>query len=99
MSAENDVVENEREDKAINCWVAIKDDKVINAISMRVDERIDFEEYRKRARSLLEMVGDVKTGEAVKREGEYVFVQRLTHQNRGKSPRVAKEYPFKPPFL
>ena len=74
------------------CWAALRDDNVVGIISMRVPKDVDFDVYRQKATECLELLGQVKSGELVERGGERYFVQRLTHVNRGKKPRQAKEY-------
>jgi hypothetical protein len=75
-------------------WAAISDHKVINLISMKVPNHVDFDSYRAKAIECLSLLGDVKTGEVVLREDKPVFVQRKNHANRGKqeSAKPAKEY-------
>lgn len=74
------------------CWVALREDNVVGLISMRVPSDVDFDVYRKKATECLELLGQVKSGEMIEREGERYFVQRQTHANRSKKPRQAKEY-------
>src|SRR5690554_4077822 len=74
------------------CWVALRNENVVGVISMRVPSDVDFDEYRNKATACLEMLGQVKSGELIEREGERYFVQRPTHANRGKKPRQPKEY-------
>lgn len=74
------------------CWAAIRNDLVVMSIPMRVPKDIDFDQFRQRATSCLEMLGEVKSGELIEREGQKYFLQRLTHINRGKAPRKPKEY-------
>jgi hypothetical protein len=90
MSNENELVSNEK--KLGKYWAAINKDTVIGVISMRVPKDVDFDAYREKAIGCLSMLGDVKSGELIEREGKKYFQQRLTHQNRGKSPRQPKEY-------
>jgi hypothetical protein len=75
-------------------WAAVSGDMVINLISMRVPNSVDFDTYRNKAVDCLGMLGDVKTGEVVLRDGKHVFVQRKNHYARSKqgSAKPAKEY-------
>lgn len=73
-------------------WAALRGKTVVGVISMRVPYDVDFDDYRGKAIACLELIGDVKSGEVVIRSGHKIFVQRLTHANRGKSPRTPKEY-------
>lgn len=74
------------------CWAALREENVIGVILMRVPNDVDFDVYRKKATECLELLGQVKSGELIERNGKRYFVQRLTHANRGKKPRAAKEY-------
>ena len=74
------------------CWAALRNDNVVGIISMRVPKDVDFDVYRQKATECLELLGQVISGELIERNGERYFVQRLTHANRGKKPRQAKEY-------
>lgn len=88
-------VENESVETTVGkYWAAVSGDMVINLISMRVPNSVDFDAYRAKAVECLGLLGDVKTGEVVVREGKHIFVQRKNHQNRSKqgSTKPAKEY-------
>ena len=74
------------------CWAALREANVVGIISMRVPSDVDFDIYRKKATETLELLGQVKSGEMIEREGERYFVLRPTHANRGKKPRQAKEF-------
>ncbi|MGI5310376.1 hypothetical protein [Rheinheimera sp. WS51] len=74
------------------CWAALRNENVVGIISMRVPSDVDFDAYRKKATECLEMLGQVKSGELIERDGERYFIQRPTHANRSKKPRQAKEY-------
>jgi hypothetical protein len=74
------------------CWAALREENVVGVISMRVPNDVDFDAYRKKATECLELLGQVKSGEMIERDGERYFVQRQTHANRSKKPRPAKEY-------
>jgi hypothetical protein len=74
------------------CWAALRDENVVGVISMRVPSDVDFDNYRKKATECLELLGQVKSGDLVERDGERYFVQRQTHANRSKKPRPPKEY-------
>ena len=80
-------------------WAAIKDGKVVNYLSMRPSNDIDFEEFRSQAIRTLELLGEVKSGEIISRGGKRLFLQRLPHTNRGKSPRAPREYPLPAPIV
>ena len=73
-------------------WAAIKDGQVITTISMRVPNWVDFDLYREKAKECLELVGEVKAGEVVPKDGQLVFIQRLNHRNRGKRERQPQEF-------
>jgi hypothetical protein len=76
------------------CWAAIRGGVAVSVIMMNTPHDADFEEHRKAAISRLELLGEAKTGILVSRDGEQVFIQRLTHKNRSKSgvSRDPKEY-------
>lgn len=80
-------------------WAAMRSDNVIGLISMRVPVDVDFDAYRDKAIACLSLLGEVKSGEVIERNGERYFVKRLTHINRGKSPRKPKEYLIYQPHL
>ncbi|MFK5948021.1 MAG: hypothetical protein QM500_04520 [Methylococcales bacterium] len=73
-------------------WAAVKGDRAIAVISMSVPGNIDFESFRDKAAETLSILGDVKSGEVVRRNDCYYFIQRLTHSNRSKKPRTPKEF-------
>jgi len=74
------------------CWAAVRDSSVVGLISMSVPSDVDFEQYRERAVACLGLVGEVKAGEIVERDGSHYFVKRLTHAKRSKKPRAPQEY-------
>ena len=76
------------------CWVAIKDDRVIDLTPMYAPADVDFDAHRNACVAELEKSGTVRAGDLIRRDGQYFFVQRLTHQNRGVKPRTPKEYPI-----
>ena len=80
------------------CWAALLDDQVVGLISTSVprQKNIAFEEYREKARDCLSMLGDVITGELVDYQGRKYVAKRLTHKNRGSSPRNQKLYHIAP---
>jgi|GEM_PF-960622 len=95
MPEQKAIYGEEQSDNGVNlgkCWAALRKENVVGVISMRVPSDVDFDAYRKKATECLEMLGLVKSGEMIERDGERYFVQRLTHANRGKKPRQAKEY-------
>lgn len=73
-------------------WAAIRDSHVIGIISMRVPKDVDFDLYRKKATDCLELLGQVRSGEVVEREGGRFFVQRPNHANRSKNPKPPREF-------
>lgn len=78
-------------------WAAIKDNRVIAVLSMSVPADIDFPEYRKRAFACLELLGKVKGGEVIERDGERYFLLPHPNENRSKQPKPPKEFwLFKP---
>jgi hypothetical protein len=76
------------------CWVAIKDDRVVDLTPMYAPADVDFDAHRNACVAELEKSGTVRAGDLIRRDGQYFFVQRLTHQNRGVKPRTPKEYPI-----
>lgn len=79
------------------CWAALRDDKVLGVIAMRVPNDVDFEEFRIKASQCLELLGEVKSGELIERDGERYFLRRPAHANRGKKVREPIEYPIYQP--
>lgn len=67
-------------------WAAIKNEKVIETITMVVPHDVDFDSYRESALSTLGLLSDnVKTGQIISVNGERFFMQRQkSHQNRSK---------------
>ena len=95
MSEQKANYDDEQSDSGVNlgkCWAALREENVVGVISMRVPNDVDFDAYRKKATECLEMLGQVKSGEMIERDGERYFVQRQTHANRSKKPRPTKEY-------
>lgn len=81
-------------------WAAIRGDQAIAVIPMTIPQDVDFEEYRRRAISTLELLGEVKTGDVLDDYGQRCFVKRNTHENRGRNPRPPKVFPiFQPPTI
>lgn len=74
------------------CWAALRGETAVGIISMLAPRDINFNEYREKATSCLELLGDVKSGEFIERNNERYFIQRLTLANRGAELRKAKEY-------
>ena len=74
------------------CWAALRQDTVICTISMRVPTDVDFDVFREKANQCLALLGDVRSGEMIEREGERYFVRRPTHANRSKTPRKPQEF-------
>lgn len=72
------------------CWAAIRNNNVVQYISMRVPDDVDFDVFRESATQCLSHLGDVKAGELIRREGDLYFVQRKNHKNRSKKPEAAK---------
>tara|TARA_R110001592_G_scaffold342303_1_gene632052 strand:- start:14886 stop:15197 length:312 start_codon:yes stop_codon:yes gene_type:complete len=79
------------------CWAALRDDKVLAIIAMRVPGDVDFEDFRLKAAQCLELLGEVKSGELIERDGERYFLRRPAHANRGKKVREPIEYPIYQP--
>ena len=95
MSEQKATYGEESPDNGVNlgkCWAALREENVVGVISMRVPNDVDFDTYRKKATECLELLGLVKSGEMIERDGERYFMQRPTHANRSKKPRPAKEY-------
>lgn len=79
-------------------WAAIRDGVAVAVIPMTVPKDVDFEEYRRRALSTLELLGEVKTGEVLDDYGQRCFVKRPNHANRSKTPKPPVIYRiFQPP--
>jgi hypothetical protein len=76
------------------CWAAIRGGNVVQCISMRVPDDVDFDSFRLSATQCLSHLGDVKAGELVRKSGELYFVQRKNHKNRSK--KVKTEVDAKP---
>lgn len=74
------------------CWAALRGETAVGVISMLAPRDVNFNDYREKATSCLELLGDVKSGELIERNNERYFIQRLTHANRGAELRKAKEY-------
>ncbi|NVJ47797.1 MAG: hypothetical protein HWE07_11745 [Cytophagia bacterium] len=74
------------------CWAAISNDIVIETITMKVSPKVDFDKYRASAISCLELLGQVRAGELVERDGETFFIQRKNHARRSKNPQPPKEF-------
>jgi hypothetical protein len=72
------------------CWAALRGEIVISTFSMRVPNDVDFEAFRVKAISALEMLGDVRTGDLYEKGDEQYFMPRPhKHQNRSKKkPKV-----------
>ncbi|EKO3939122.1 hypothetical protein F7U67_001643 [Vibrio metschnikovii] len=95
MSEQKAIYGQEHSDNTVSlgkCWAALREANVVGVISMRVPSDVDFDTYRTKATECLELLGQVKSGEMIEREGERYFVLRPTHANRGKKPREVKEF-------
>lgn len=77
------------------CWVAVVDNIVVKVINMSDSKNVDFEKFRDKSRAALAAIGEVKVGEIKVRNGEWVFIKRANHVNRGKTPPRQKEYEVK----
>lgn len=82
-------------------WAAIRAERVVALLTMRVPKDVDFDQYREKSRQALELVGEVVTGEIqVTPEGTPLFVKRLNHQNRpGQTVRTPKVYALEAGFV
>ena len=76
-------------------WGAISNDLAVCFISMKVANDVDFDAFRAKVREALTLLGDVKTGEIVEKDGVRYFLQRPNHQRRGKA-KPPKIYQFSP---
>lgn len=76
-------------------WVAMKDDRVVDVIYMKVPNDVDFKEHRKEALSLLSQRGVVKSGFVVFMGGEKRFILRQNHERRGRVKKEKKLYSMK----
>lgn len=66
-------------------WAALRGDKVISTISMRIPNNVDFKTFRIKAIAALEMLGDVRAGDLFEKGDEQYFMPRPhKHQNRSK---------------
>lgn len=81
------------------CWAAIRGAKVVGTISMSAPNDINFDEYRSKAVDTLGLLGEVKSGEMIEREGHRYFVPRISHPKLRKKPVKAKEYPITHPHV
>jgi len=78
------------------CWAAVRKDKVVLTISMKVPKDVDFEVFRVKAIETLSLLGDVKAGELFVYEGQEYFMSRPhKHQNRSKKKPKAELKPLK----
>ncbi|MEM7083744.1 MAG: hypothetical protein AAF465_13520 [Pseudomonadota bacterium] len=73
-------------------------------VSMAVPTDIDksiYNDYAAKQRAALSSLGEIRSGELVKRDDTYLFVQRLSHKNRSKSQehRSPKTFPLHPQIL
>ena len=86
---------NRQGEKIVNLgkfWVALKNEKVIGFMSMKVPADANFDLFRNRAKACLSVLGEVKAGELIKRDEQVIFLKRLTHVNRGKKKRTPQEF-------
>ncbi|ERS87056.1 hypothetical protein Q672_13305 [Marinobacter sp. EVN1] len=75
-------------------WAAIRNGVAVAVIPMTVPKDVDFEEYRRRALSTLELLGEVKTGEVLDDYGQRCFVKRPNHANRSTTPKPLTVFPI-----
>lgn len=82
-------------------WAAVRSERVVAMLTMRVPKDVDFDQYRDKSRQALELVGEVITGEVqVTPEGKTILVKRLNHQNRpGLTVRAPKVYVLEAGFV
>ena len=73
-------------------WAAIRGQRALATISMRVPKDIDFQTYRNHAMATLKLLGEVKSGELMLLGNQLLFVQQLSHPNRGKQDREPNVY-------
>lgn len=73
-------------------WAALRDTSVVGLISMRAPGDVDFNAFSQKAKECLELLGQVKSGDVIERNGQRFFVQRQTHANRSSKPRPPKEF-------
>lgn len=67
------------------CWAALRDDEVIMTISMLVPHDVDFDAFRIRALSALDLLGTTATGDLYEFNGDHYFMPRPNkHRNRSK---------------
>jgi len=83
------------------CWVAVRDEHVVSLLPMVTHRSLDLDrdQFREQAKALLSTLGEVMTGELVVINGVKYFQKRLTHINRGKSPRKPAIYAIAPWML
>ena len=78
------------------CWAAVRGDTVILTVSMRVPKDVDFEKFREKSIQMLELLGDVKTGDLYETQGDQYFLARPhKHQNRSKKKPPVEIKPLK----
>ena len=69
-------------EKISGAWAAIKNNRVISVISMKVPSYVDFEKYRSSAQECLGYLGDVRSGDLYRDKGSVFFVKRKGHASR-----------------
>ena len=76
-------------------WAALRRGVAVAFIPMRKFHDVDFELYRDESRGLLATLGDVKTGNLMRKpDGSVVFLARLNHDRRSTQQGKARpEYP------
>lgn len=78
------------------CWAALRGNNVISTISMRVPSDVDFESFRIKVISALELLGDVRAGDLYEKGDEQFFMPRPhKHQNRNKKKPKVEIKPLK----
>lgn len=82
-------------------WAAVRGERVVAMLTLRVPQDVDFDKYRESSRKALELVGEVVSGEVqLTPEGKAVFVKRLPHKNRpGQTAREPKIYALESGFV
>lgn len=63
-------------------WSAIRDNKVVGLIPMWAPDDVDYEEYSSRAKRTLELLGEIKPGDILYRDGAQKFVLHGSHSRR-----------------
>lgn len=82
------------------CWAALREDKVILVIPMRVPSDVDFNIFREKSIAVLKLLGGLAVGALFEKAGERYFLARPQgHKNRNKKKPRTVIKPLKLPNL